>query len=161
MKRLMIVTIVLAACGGSEKPATKDNDMAGKPAMDEHGKLTPELTAFHDVLKPLWHQDKGDAQVTATCNAGADLQAKAKAVADAPTPTGVTADAWQQQTLRLGKAVDALVAVCAGDHAQFDASFTEVHNAFHAAMEAEMGEAHDEHMEHMEGMEHGEGMEHH
>lgn len=158
MKRLLIVTIVLAACGGSEKPAPKDNDPAAKPAMDEHDKLTPELTAFHDVLKPLWHQDKGEAQVTATCDAGADLQAKAKAVTAAAVPAGVDAAQWQQLTLGLEKSVDKLIAICGADRSGFDAAFADVHTAFHAAMGAQMGESHDEHME---GMEHGEGMEHH
>lgn len=160
MKRFVIVTIVLAACGGSEKPAT--TDPTTKPAMDEHDKLTPELTAFHNVLKPLWHQDKGDAQVTATCGATADLLTKAKAVQAAPVPDKVDAAAWADAGTKLVASVEALGATCTGDKSTFDATFNDVHNAFHAAMGLEMGESH----EHMEGMEHGEhdgmeGMEHH
>jgi hypothetical protein len=157
MKRLLFVTIVLAACGGSEKPADKTMPMGGEgeghdghDMGKEHPKLTPELDAFHEVLAPRWHADKGDARINDTCTAAPDFLTKAKAIEAGPVPPKADAKEWASAAHMLVASVEGLSQTCAGDRASFDAAFTSVHDAFHALMGYSMGE-HAEHMETMEG----------
>lgn len=80
MKRFACLFVFVAACGGSEKTSTTpptDQKVAG---MEEHEKLTPELDAFHEILAPRWHADKGEARMKDTCGALADFQGKAAAI---------------------------------------------------------------------------------
>jgi hypothetical protein len=162
MKRfalLVSIVVAAAACGGSEKPS---NTVVTAPEPDqdkgmEHGKLTPELDAFHETLAPRWHADKGEARMKDTCGALADFQAKSAAIKAAPASMGADPAAWTDAGAQLEVSVTGLASACGGtDLAAFETAFEAVHNSFHHAMELVVGK-HD-----MEGSEHGmEGGEHH
>lgn len=153
MKRLstlfMFVSMIslAAACGGSDKPAVQEPVTDPAPHADEeHGKLTPELDAFHDSLAPRWHAEKGAARQTDTCGAIADFQSKAAAVKAAPAPAGADAAAWTTAGTELETSVGALATACStNDSAAFETSFEQVHHAFHKAMELAAPPAGDAH----------------
>jgi len=139
--KLALAFVLLAACGGSSKPAPTPISQPAK--MEEH-KMSPELTKFHDVLSPRWHAEKGAKRMTDTCGAIADFQSNAAAVASKD----------------LSEAVTALEATCkANDATAFEPAFEKVHTEFHKLMEAsggghEHGDHHDKHEE--SGHQHGE-----
>jgi hypothetical protein len=91
---------------------------ASKQAIDD----------FHEVLAPLWHAAESPERTEETCAAVPAMEARAQAIGDA----------------LLVEAVHALGAECAGGRADFQAKFSTVHDAFHAAME-KGGVAHEEH----------------
>ena len=151
MTRTLWITIVLAAaaCGGKSKsePAAEP---APQPMADtgEHGKLTPELDAFHEVLAPRWHADKGPQRMKDTCGAIADFQGKAAAIKGAAAPANTDAAAWTQAGTRLDGAVAKLATSCQDkNEAAFETAFGAVHDEFHHAMELVAGE-HDKAGEH-------------
>ena len=122
----LFAIIVLVACGGN-KPSPTPQTHEMKP--DEHAEhhdmgemhMSPEMTAFHDVLAPRWHAAKGEQRMKDTCGAIADFKAKAG-------PIGKP---------ELVDAVSALEASCqSNDATAFEASFAKVHETFHAAMES-------------------------
>ena len=157
MKRFTLLFLVVAACGGSDKPAT--TTVTPEPAKDEHAKLTPELDAFHETLAPRWHADKGEPRMKDTCGALADFQAKSAAVKAAPASMGADPAAWTDAGAQLEVSVTGLATACGGtDLAAFETAFEAVHDAFHKAMELVVGEHKME--EHKEGMEGGEHHEH-
>lgn len=85
---LLSFFVLVPACGGSApSPATPEG---GEHHHGEHGakgeeheKLSPELHAFHEVLAPVWHSDKGPERVSKTCAQAATLKDKAQATKDA------------------------------------------------------------------------------
>ena len=144
----------LAGCAGS-KPATnepldaaRDSQKHDTPAGKKEGGMAvmpPAIKAFHDVLAPRWHAEKGPGRMTDTCGAIPELRADADAIVAAPAPEGKDAAAWSTGGKQLADAVGALDAPCkASDAAAFEAAFTEVHERFHGVMELAMG-GHGEH----------------
>lgn len=139
----MFVLVLAAACGSKSKPA----DTTAKTMSGEHGNMSPELTKFHDVLKPRWHAEKGPQRMTDTCGAVAEFGADADALTKNPSP-GADAAAWTTGTKELTEAVVALDGTCkANDATSFEPAFERVHKGFHALMELGGGhmEAHGEH----------------
>ena len=119
--------------------------------------MSPEMTKFHDTLRPLWHAEQGPKRMPDTCAAIGELRAGADAIATATPPTPANADTWTTGTRALVAAVTDLEAACkANDAAKFEPAFAKVHDAFHALMMA-AGMKHDGPMKHGAGMNHGAG----
>jgi hypothetical protein len=145
MNNVLFTTALLAslsaavACGGNEAPPTtptsSEHGGHGGGHGDHHGgnkgehkgehgdhhkDLPPTTKAFHDVLAPLWHMEKGPDRTAKTCAQIATLRDKA-------TATG---------NKELVAATTALSAECDKEgRPEFDARFTTVHERFHALAE--------------------------
>jgi hypothetical protein len=135
--------MISVACGGKDKAAPGTTPTAHEHAGhegdegDEHAGMSPEMTRFHELLRPLWHADKGPARMKNTCDAVPQLQTEADAVATATPPEPANADTWTAGTRALVAAVKDLEAACKGtDYAAFESAFGKLHDAFHALMEA-------------------------
>ena len=138
MKRsLAPLSLLLAiACGSSEPSPGATTPASGEGKEDHHHKLTPELDAFHQLLAPLWHADKGEARRSKTCGAVPDFKMKAAAVKAAAAPASVEAATWSSAGAELEAAVTGLETACGGtDPAAFEPAFEAVHSRFHGAME--------------------------
>jgi len=138
--RLLIIAL-LAACGSKESttPAAKEPVAGAHGEHEEHGEMAmpPELKAFHDVLAPRWHAEKGQKRTDDTCAAVPDFQKDADAIAKATPPRSAHADAWTNGTKALVGAVGELDAACkAKDAAAFETAFEKVHQSFHTLLEA-------------------------
>jgi len=146
MKRTLTfaLLVAIAACGGKDKPATTTpvaEHHEGSGEAEEHENLTPELKAFHDLLAPLWHAEKGPKRTSDTCAAREQFKAAADAVAKATPPVPANADTWTAGTRALVAAVADLDHQCTvAGSGDFEGVFAKVHEAFHALME--QGEAH-------------------
>ena len=107
---------------------------------EEHANIPPEMKAFHDVLAPRWHA-QGDKRMTDACAAADQFVSAADTLAKATPPVNANADTWTAGTRALVAAVNDMKASCT------DATFTKVHEAFHALMEQagmhKGGEMHD------------------
>jgi hypothetical protein len=89
---LLSALFYVQACGGSTPSPSppeggehhaRGEHHGGGHGHHGHGELSPELRAFHEVLSPLWHADKGPDRVTKTCEKAATLHEKAEATKDA------------------------------------------------------------------------------
>jgi hypothetical protein len=134
-----ILLVAAAACGGKSTPAPSEPTEEAKPEehhVGEHPELPAELTAFHDVLAPLWHAEAGAQRETDTCAAVPAMQEKAAAIAAAPPPGDVDAALWGKQSDVLAGSVDMLGAGCgSGEQHDFDGEFGAVHDAFHGLLD--------------------------
>jgi hypothetical protein len=162
----LVLALPLAACGGSdtpsETPASTGRVPSAEPTLPagegagEHGKLTPELDAFHEVLAPRWHAAAGPARTTDACAAVPDFRTRAEAVKGAAAPAGASASDWAQASEKLVASVGGLDEACkSNDAAKIEPAFSALHDAFHAAMVLARG-GHGE----GPGHEHGEGHQH-
>lgn len=150
----LLLAGALSGCGGpatgTAEPleAARDIQKHDTPAGKKQGEapaMPPAIKAFHDVLAPRWHAEKGARRMADTCSAIAELRAGADAIVAAPAPDGKDAAAWSTGGKQLADAVGALDAPCkASDAAAFEAAFTEVHERFHGVMELAIG-GHGEH----------------
>lgn len=145
---------LLLACGGSSEPAPEmpSNNTAetgtetAAPMEGEHKEgsmdgehkheFPPNVDAFHDVLKPLWHADAGEKRTADTCAQAKSLSAAAMKIAegDVPEKAAAHADAWKQASEGLIAAVSDLEMTCGNPErlGMFDDGFKNVHDAFHA-----------------------------
>ena len=121
MTKPMILFVLLAACGGSQKVAEPPTAPAPTPEK--------AIGDFHDVLAPLWHADPGPQRTADTCQAAPKMVTLADDVVRSSTP------AWAEKANALKTATAALVEECATTRAAFDTKFHEVHEAFHATAE--------------------------
>jgi hypothetical protein len=145
MTRLLIIAL-LAACGSKESTTPVGKAGSAAEAHSETGEhemaMPPELEAFHDVLAPRWHAEKGQKRMDDTCAAVPDFQKDADAIAKATPPRSANADAWTNGTKQLVAAVAGLDTACKGkDLAAFETAFEKVHESFHVLLEA-AGEEH-------------------
>ena len=149
--------VSLTACGGSAPPqpmaAAPAEVEPAQPQHDEHGDMPAELVAFHDVLKPLWHDETPERQAK-TCGQVGELDAKAAPLAGVEV-AAEKKDAWTAAVAQLESSIDELNAACTGG-GDFVGSFTKVHDGFHGLLEIASGGHHEEHGEGHHG-EHGEG----
>jgi hypothetical protein len=160
----LVIALAAAACGGKKSEPTTTSTTSGGTAgaesggsHEEHAGMPAELTRFHDILRPLWHAEKGPKRMTDTCAAVPQMKTEADAIAKVTPPVPANADTWTSGTRALVASVADLDVTCkANDSAKFEAAFSKVHDAFHALMMA-AGMKH-EGMKH-EGMKH-EGMKH-
>jgi hypothetical protein len=172
MKTVLIMVIVVGACGGSKPAATTHDDtdvrnrqlshMGGKHQMGPKGEkkeggmaaVSPELAKFHDTLAPRWHAAHGPQRMADTCDAIMRFHREAEAIVAARAPAGAEAPAWSAGGRKLTEAVAALDATCKSkDATAFEPAFERVHDSFHVLMEVVGG--HDEHGKGEHG-EHGE-----
>src|SRR5690606_160573 len=120
--------LALAACGGSQstKPATHPAEAGADPGEEKapaaHGKeaheqLPPQVKAFHDVLAPLWHAEKGPKRTSDTCKSVGELKMAALAIEDAPVPEEAASDAegWKKDARALTASVGGLEGSCNQD----------------------------------------------
>jgi hypothetical protein len=141
LRSFTVALLLTPACGGKDKAAPVNaaplSGSGEHAADDHHANLPPEVNAFHELLRPLWHADKGDPRKTDTCAAVPQLTSSANAIATSVPPQTANADAWTTATNALVAAIRELDAVCkAGDLAAFESAFSKVHDAFHALMKA-------------------------
>jgi hypothetical protein len=144
MTRIAILSALLmaAACGSSEPASGATTPAAGEAGegKEDHPKLTPELEAFHQVIGPLWHADKGEARQKDTCAAVPEFKTRAAAIKGAAAPASVDAAAWTSAGGELEAAVTGLETACGGaDPAAFEPAFEAMHTKFHGAMELVAG----------------------
>lgn len=140
---LFAILIVAAGCGGKSAepttpaPAPEGGEHAGHGAEHEHEgghpELTPEMHAFHDQLAPLWHAEPGPQRQADTCDSIPTLEQGVASIAAAPVPAGVDGATWTGAVGALDTSLDELQTSCAG--AEFDATFSTVHDRFHALMD--------------------------
>jgi hypothetical protein len=124
-----------AACGGPDPKAPETNLAGGVEKTGtgghehgEHGEggehhtnLAPPVKAFHEVLAPLWHMEKGADRTAKTCAQGMTLREKATATGDKDLVAATTS----------------LVTECEKEgKPEFEARFSAVHERFHAIAEA-------------------------
>ena len=94
--------------------------------------MTPSVHAFHEILAPVFHMEKGAPRVEKTCAAVADMKTAAK-----PVAADASDDASKVRAGALTSSVDALEAACgAAGRPDVEAKLESVHDAFHAVMEA-------------------------
>lgn len=142
IRTLTLALVIFAACGGKDKAApattpTMAQGAHGEHEGGEHAGMSPEMTRFHELLRPLWHADKGPARMTNTCAAVPQLKTESDAIATATPPEPANADTWTAGTRALVAALSELTTACKGtDNAAFETAFGKVHDAFHALMEA-------------------------
>ena len=145
---LVIAAAALALGCGSESPTPKSpsHDSSGESADhhkeggdkggDDHSHdFGAEVTAFHDVMSPLWHAEPGEARTNGTCDAGEKLASGAKAIAAASVPDRAAAksDQWTAAAAALIASVEHLGLVCSDVNklGEFDGAFKDVHDKFH------------------------------
>jgi hypothetical protein len=134
-----LLVVAAAACGNKSKgPETPEGGGEEHGNEEEHpmdhSALSPEMTAFHDRLAPLWHSEAPDRR-DATCKDAGLLLGLANDIQNATVPEGA-ADDWRDRVNALMLAIDHMKEGCQGDNADFEANFTAVHDGFHALMEA-------------------------
>ncbi len=152
IRLFLAATLSMAACGGADTPApeapaaateaeaetpaeaaTGEREPHEHEGEDHEHSFPPAVTAFHDVLSPNWHAEKGPARIDATCAAVASMAERADAVKASPAPEGVDAGEWTAIGDALIQSVASLGTACEADgRPDFDPAFTAVHDAFHA-----------------------------
>jgi len=104
----------------------------GEHAEGEHHEaMDADLHAFHEVLAPVFHMEKGVARAEKACSDVPSMKDAAGKVASSRTEDDAKAKA-----AALVAAVDALGAACSNDTHGSEGRLDEVHAAFHAVMEA-------------------------
>jgi hypothetical protein len=140
---ILAIAALTVACGNNAEqappttpssapaaPDAKGAGVAGTPhdghgqheggGHEDHGKMKPELHAFHESLAPIWHTNAGADRVTKACAGQADLSAKAASVNDA----------------ELTAAVEGVKSACATpDKKDVEAKLSSVHDRFHKLAE--------------------------
>jgi hypothetical protein len=101
----------------------------------EHANLPPTMTAFHDILAPLWHADEGAQRTTDTCNAIGELTTRARAIRTDAAPAGTDATVWTNAGVALEASVKNLHSECmTAARGAFQPTFADVHDKFHALL---------------------------
>ncbi|CAN5583563.1 hypothetical protein BH11MYX1_BH11MYX1_35540 [soil metagenome] len=140
IRALMLISFLLAACGGSKSSPEATPPSSAEKGHDEHGGMPAEVKAFHDTFAPHYHAAKNPERMKGTCAALPEFTSAAAAIAKAPTPAGVDAAAWTDATGKLAASIEALDATCkANDAAAFEPAFETLHGHFHGVMEAAGG----------------------
>lgn len=123
MRTAFLMILLLAACGGGGGAPPEATEPAPEPVahQEEHPTMSAELSAFHDALAPLWHDESPQRQAK-TCDQADELLALARKV---------------EGGAELVTSVEALQADCKAGGAQFADKFTAVHDRFHALMETQ------------------------
>jgi hypothetical protein len=101
---------------------------------EKHAPFTGGMKAFHDVLAPAYHAEKGPARDDKTCGGVAAMKDAAGKIAGEPKGD---AGAWKAKSDALAQQVDGLGAACASSpRGDVSAKLETVHDAFHALVEA-------------------------
>lgn len=152
----MAIALLLGACASSGTTTAQGTTAATRPENEgghhhgEHGgehhhhEMPAPMTAFHEVLRPLWHSDAGAARDARTCEQAATLRARATPVAEMPVPESAREreQGWRTATAQLVATSDALVAACgATPRGNVAGALEAVHTAFHGVMD-QLGHRH-------------------
>jgi hypothetical protein len=118
---LLSLIVVVGTFGCAHQKEMKEGE---HPAMSSGVKL------FHDVISPVYHQDKSASRDEQTCAATPKLKEATAAIAAEPGADKTKSDA-------LGQALSTLETACrASGRADVAAKLELLHDAFHAVMEA-------------------------
>lgn len=134
----------LVACGSSQaEPQSGKHEHGGhEHGKHEHGghgeghhgqhkhDFKGGMKAFHDVLAPAYHMDKGTARNDKACAAASPMREAAKTVASEPVGD---AAAWKTKADALAASVEALDKACQAK-ADVEAKLESLHDAFHDVM---------------------------
>lgn len=88
------------------------------------------MKAFHDMLAPAYHMDKGQARNDKACAATTSMREAAKTIAGEPVGD---AAAWKAKSGELATSVEALDKACQAK-AEVEQKLESLHDAFHAVM---------------------------
>jgi hypothetical protein len=141
----LVALCFVVACGSSEKPAehaehahghehgeAEHAEEKGHEHGEHHAKMDGAVKSFHDVLRPVYHMEKGPGRVEATCKASASMKEQATAVV---TEAGAD-EAAKARALKLQTDVAALEKDCAADgRPAVEKTLEALHESFHAVME--------------------------
>lgn len=120
--RTILLSLVVVLGGCAHHHEKKDGE--------HHPAMSSAVKQFHDVISPVYHQDKSAARDEQTCAVTSKLKDASAAIAAEPGADKAKSDA-------LGQAISTLEAACqASDRAEVAAKLELVHDAFHAVMEA-------------------------
>ncbi|MFO0602598.1 MAG: hypothetical protein U0324_05450 [Polyangiales bacterium] len=141
----------LAACSSSGSTATSTAATTATSGGEHHAEgehhagggehhrrpaLTPGMTAFHDVLRPLWHSEPGAGREGRACEQARTLAERATTVAAESAPAGAATDRWTATTQQLVASTADLQRGCeAAARIAIDRRLEQVHTAFHQVME--------------------------
>ena len=149
--RTGLLTIALLGCASSPPraaegttAATHPENAGGERGHRHHHDLPAAVTAYHDVLAPLWHSDAGAARDTRTCEQAATLGERAAAVQAMPVPERAQSQeaAWRSAVTQLVGTTSALGTACgATPRGDIAAALGAVHTAFHGLLEP-LGQGH-------------------
>jgi len=152
---ILILAAATIGCGGKSKSEMTDpckdpckdevvgsgegEGHDGEGQHEEHAKhvMTPEMTAFHDVLAPLWHAEAGPARVDDTCEASGNMLDLGAGIQDGMLPEGVAEAEWQPAVQTLMISITHLQDACpqVPGGVTFEDAFTGVHDSFHGLLE--------------------------
>jgi hypothetical protein len=132
-----LAALISVGCGGSKDPAPAapaagDPSTPAAPAAEEHEHdFPPDVTAFHDVLSPVWHSE---ATPKPACPNSSQLYMAAENIDPMAAPEGVDPDAWQEAVDLLLASALMLSQACnqMGDEAAAQDTLVEMHDRFHA-----------------------------
>ena len=105
------------------------------PNAPEQDTRFPELSAFHEVLAPIWHTHYPANDWAAIRQAAPQLVAKMQALKNAKLPPGLAlhAAAYQPKLEALQQAVNAVAAAAQGaDDEKLKQAVMQMHHAYHA-----------------------------
>ena len=167
MKQLSCLLVgALLACGGSSpepQPPAGANDgegdaaeTTGEHAGEKHANgekhadgekhehnFPPTLDAYHKVLSPIWHAEKGEARNQAACDAIEAFAGAGDGVQNGAVPEKAAADkkAWDDAAMELVSHSVALGALCSekAPAAEIEEALKKIHDAFHV-LTAQVGE---------------------
>jgi hypothetical protein len=136
---LLALTVTGCASTTSAEPAHDghhhehgDHEERGHGHGQHHRKLSAGMEAFHDVLAPVYHMDKGAARDDKTCAAVPSMKDAAAKVAAEPSGD---ASSWKARSDALTASVTALETACgAPGKGEVGVKLEAVHDAFHALM---------------------------
>lgn len=110
----------------------KEHGEEDKGHEGHHAKMEGAVKAFHDVLAPVFHMEKGLKRVEATCKVSASMKEQAAAL---QTEAGAD-EAAKKRATKLTSAVIALEKSCLDEgRATVEADLHAVHEEFHAVSE--------------------------
>jgi hypothetical protein len=146
--RIGLITLVLLGCASSTPRAAEGTTAATHPENSggghghRHHDFPAPVTAYHDVLAPLWHSDPGAARDARTCEQAVTLGERASAVQAMPVPERAQEAAWRSAVTQIVTTTTALGAACgATPRGDIAAALGAVHTAFHSLLEP-LGQGH-------------------
>ncbi len=140
----LLSIVVAAGCGAPASNNAPDAPPGHRHhgPEEEHGRhdhhFEGGMKDYHDVLAPIWHQEKGLARTDGACAKAASLAALARVLENDPAPGKAAADAtgWKSDAHELVLASDALGTACAVEgRPDVEARLGAVHEGFHALLE--------------------------
>lgn len=148
---LSLALPLVTGCG-PDKTAAHPEDRQGHEHGHEHGdkhehhdehhegghhpKMEGAIKAFHDVLAPVYHADKGPGRAEKACSATSPMKEAAAKVAGEPKGDP---ESWKTASSALDQSIADLEASCKGDMSTAESALEKVHDAFHALLEKSKG----------------------